>query len=240
MELAEGLIIIPAYNEGKNIGEVLKDIRRCKYDADIIVINDASKDNTEQVVLENGEKVISHFYNLGYGGALQTGFKYAVAKGYNYIIQFDGDGQHDPASLQTIIDQLSTGRYDIVIGSRFIIKDSFQIGFGKKIAISLFSFIIKMSTGVKVTDPTSGFQGLNRKTFKYYSEMGNFPSDFPDADTLIHMLKRNYRVKEVPVHMRNRLFGQSMHSGIKSLYYGIKMLLSISVVLLRSKLKIQT
>lgn len=239
MGLAEGLIIIPAYNEEKNIGEVLKDIRRFMYDVDIVVINDASKDKTEQVVVENSEKVINHFYNLGYGGALQTGFKYAVAMGYNYVIQFDGDGQHDPAGIQTIIDQLSTGRYDIVIGSRFIINDTFQIGFGKKIAIFLFGLIIKASTGVKVTDPTSGFQGLNRKTFMYYSEMGNFPNDFPDADTLIHMLKRNYRVKEIPVHMRNRVFGQSMHSGLKSIYYGIKMLISISVVLLRAKLKIQ-
>jgi hypothetical protein len=188
-------------------------------------------------VEENGEKVISHFYNLGYGGALQTGFKYAVAMGYEYIIQFDGDGQHDPASIQTIIDQLSTRRFDIVIGSRFLNKDTFRIGLSKKLAICLFRFIIKASSGVVVTDPTSGFQGLNRKTFTFYSEMGNFPNDFPDADTVIHMLKRNYKVIEVPVHMVDRLHGQSMHSGLKSLYYGVKMLISIMVVLLRAKLK---
>ena len=236
MGLAEGLIIIPAYNEEKNIGEVLKDIRKFNYDIDIIVINDASNDNTERVVVENGEKIVNHFYNLGYGGALQTGFKYAVDKGYQYIIQFDGDGQHDPADLQSIIDQLKTGYYDIVIGSRFLDKSSFKISSAKKLAIAIFQLIIRISTGVIITDPTSGLQGLTHKTYTYYSRMGNFPEDFPDTDTLIHMLKSNYRVKEVPAHMKIRLYGQSMHSGVKSLYYILKMLISISVVLLRDKL----
>lgn len=239
MGIAKGLIIIPAYNEEKNIGQVLKDIRRFNYDIDIIVINDASNDNTEQVVVEKGEKIINHFYNLGYGGALQTGFKYAVDKEYQYIIQFDGDGQHDPADLQSIIDQLKTGYYDIVIGSRFLDKSSFQISSAKKLAIAIFHLIIRISTGVKITDPTSGLQGLTPKTYTYYSRMGNFPEDFPDADTLIHMLKGNYRVKEVPAHMKNRLYGQSMHSGLKSLYYTFKMIISISVVLLRAKFKNQ-
>jgi len=239
MGLAEGLVIIPAYNEEKNIGAVLEDIRRFHYDIDIIVINDASKDNTEQVVVEKGEKIINHFYNLGYGGALQTGFKYAADKGYEYVIQFDGDGQHDPADIQSIIDELKTGCYDIVIGSRFLGESSFQISSAKKLAIALFCSIIRISTGVKITDPTSGLQGLTLRSYKYYSRMGNFPDDFPDADTLIHMLKRNCRVKEVPAHMKNRLHGQSMHSGLKSLYYTFKMLISISVVLLRSKIKNQ-
>ncbi len=237
MGTADGLIIIPAYNESKNIGQVLKDIRQCNYNIDIIVINDGSNDNTGQVVVEEGEKVINQFYNLGYGGALQTGFKYAVAMEYQFVIQFDGDGQHNPEDLQIIIEQLKTGDYDIVIGSRFIIKNSFQISLAKKLAIIIFRLIIRISTGVKITDPTSGFQGLNQRTFRYYSGMGNFPEDFPDADTLIHMLKSNYQVKEVPVNMKNRLSGKSMHSGFRALYYAIKMLVSISVVLLRAKFK---
>lgn len=240
MGIAEGLIIIPAYNEEKNIGGVLNEIRKFNYDLDIIVINDASKDNTEQVVVEKGEKIINHFFNLGYGGALQTGFKYAVDKGYQYVIQFDGDGQHDPADLQRIINELKTGCYDIVIGSRFLDKSSFQISLTKKLAIALFRLIIGISTGVKITDPTSGLQGLTLKAYMYYSAMGNFPDDFPDADTLIHMLKRNYRVKEIPAHMKNRLHGQSMHSGLKSIFYTFKMLISISVVLLRAKMKNQS
>ena len=236
MGIAEGLIIIPAYNEEKNIGKVLTDIRNFNYDIDIIVINDASKDKTEQVVVEKGEKIINHFFNLGYGGALQTGFKYAVDMGYQYVIQFDGDGQHDPADLQGIIDQLRTGCYDIVIGSRFLVKNSFQVGLAKKLAIALFCLIIRISTREKITDPTSGLQGLNRNSYLYYSRMGNFPDDFPDADTLIHMLKRNFRVKEIPANMKNRAYGQSMHSGLKSISYTFKMLISISVVLLRAKL----
>lgn len=232
------LIIIPAYNEEKNIGGVIKDIRRLNYDVDILVINDASKDNTEHVVLENDEKVINHLYNLGYGGALQTGFKYAVSMGYEYVIQFDGDGQHDPESIQTIIAPLLSGQYDIVIGSRFLVNSAYRVSIFKKFAIGLFRWFIKISTNEIVSDPTSGLQGLNRKTFSYYSRMGNFPSDFPDADTLIHMLIRNYRVIEVPVFMKERLFGQSMHGGFKSIIYGIKMVISISVVLLRARLKI--
>lgn len=241
MGVAEGLIIIPAYNEEKNIGQVLMDIRKCNYDIDILVINDASNDNTEQVVVEKGEKVINHFYNLRYGGALQTGFKYAVDKGYQYVIQFDGDGQHDPADLKSIIDELQTGDYDIVIGSRFLVDSSYQMSLTKKLAIAIFNLIIRSSTGVRITDPTSGLQGLNHKSYLYYSRMGNFPDDFPDADTLIHMLKNNYRVKEIPAHMKQRLYGQSMHSGIgiKSLHYIFKMLISISVVLLRAKFKNQ-
>lgn len=238
MGIAEGLIIIPAYNEEKNIGDVITNLRGYNYDIDIIVINDASKDHTEHVVLEKGEKIINHFYNLGYGGALQTGFKYAVEKGYQYVIQFDGDGQHDPKDLQRIIETLKTGYYDIVIGSRFLEKNSFQRSLAKKVAIAIFQMIIRVSTGVKITDPTSGLQGLTRNAFCYYSRMGNFPDDFPDADTLIHMLKRNYRVKEVPAYMKNRRYGQSMHSGLKSIYYTFKMLISISVVLVRAKFKI--
>ena len=237
MGTADGLIIIPAYNEAKNISQVLKDIRQFNYNIDIIVINDGSNDNTGQVVVQEGEKVINQFYNLGYGGALQTGFKYAVAMGYQYVIQFDGDGQHNPADLQTIIEQVETGDVDIVIGSRFMIKNSFQISSAKKLAIAIFRLIIRASTGVRITDPTSGFQGLNQRTFHYYSGMGNFPEDFPDADTLIHMLKRNYRVIEVPVIMKNRWSGKSMHSGLKSIYYAIKMIVSIAVVLLRTKFK---
>lgn len=234
MGTPEVLIIIPAYNEEKNIRQVLKEIRNFNYDVDIIVINDASQDKTRSVVEANGERVINHLYNLGYGGALQTGFKFALDKGYKYVIQFDGDGQHDPADIQSIINELESGDCDIVIGSRFLDSNSFKLSLVKRFAVKIFRFIIRISTGVKITDPTSGLQGLNRKTYAFYSRMGNFPDDFPDADTLIHMLKNSYRVKEIPAHMKHRKYGQSMHSGLKGFYYILKMIVSISVVLLRS------
>lgn len=239
MKTCDSLVIIPAYNEEKNIAQVLREIRRLELDVDIVVINDGSQDNTEQVVRAADEQVISLFYNLGYGGALQTGFKYALKMDYHYVIQFDGDGQHDPRDILFLLAQLRSGKYDIVIGSRFLSEGAddgaakIRLGFLKKIAIAVLRFLIKLSTGVRVTDPTSGLQGLSREAFRYYAGMGNFPEDFPDADTLIFMIKAGYAVTEIPANIRARECGVSMHAGLKPLYYFVKMLVSIAVVLLR-------
>lgn len=231
------LILIPAYNEDQNIGRVLQEIRSLELNVDILVINDGSQDRTETVVEEAGEKVIALPYNLGYGGALQTGFKYAAVMGYDYVLQFDADGQHDSEDILIILDHLKTGSYDIVIGSRFLGRGSFKTGLMKKIAISLFRFIIKVSTGIRITDPTSGLQGLTRKVFCHYATIGNFPEDFPDADTLICSILSGYRVKEIPVNIKERYSGKSMHVGLKTVFYLIKMLISIWVVLIRKKMQ---
>lgn len=239
MRRSDCLIIIPAYNEEQNIGKVLQEIGSLHVDLDIVVVNDGSRDKTGEIVQKEGEQVINLPYNLGYGGALQTGFKYAAAMGYSYVIQIDADGQHDPGEIQIMLNQLRTGDVDILIGSRFLGRGSFRTGLLKKVAISVFRFLIKISTGVKVTDPTSGLQGLTNRVFKYYATMGNFPSDFPDADTIIFMLLSNYRVKEFPANIRERNFGKSMHSGIKTIFYFAKMLVSILVVILRKKAKVE-
>lgn len=154
--------------------------------------------------------------------------------GYEYIVQFDADGQHDPDDIPIILEGLRTGRYDIVIGSRFLGK-SFNIGFLKKIAITLFRFIIKMFTGVRITDPTSGLQGLSKRAYSYYAREGNYPEDFPDADTLIGSILQGFRVTEMPAHIRERHSGDSMHAGLRTAYYMLKMFVSISVVLLRKR-----
>jgi len=232
----KALIIIPAYNEERNIGKVLAGIRDLKIDADVLVVNDGSTDKTEEIALRENAKVISLPYNLGYGSALQTGFKYAVLNEYDYIIQFDGDGQHDPENIKVIINQLLTGEADIVIGSRFLGNCSYNIGYMKKIAIALFRLLIKKLGKAVITDPTSGLQGLTRNVFKYYSMKGNFPSDYPDADILIHMIRCKYRVREIPANIRQRDNGKSMHSGLKPIYYFVKVLLSILVVVLRDKI----
>jgi len=239
VEKADCLVIIPAYNEEENVGKVLEDIRNLKIALDIVVINDGSRDKTEAVVREAGEKVINLPYNLGYGAALQAGFKYAVSTGYEYVVQFDADGQHDPKDILKIFHKLRTSDCDIVIGSRFLEKSSFRTGALKKIGISVFRFLIRMTTGAKITDPTSGLQGLSKRVFNYYAVMGNYPEDFPDADTLINMILLNYRVKEIPAHIKNRNSGKSMHTGIKTAFYFIKMLVSILVVLLRKKSKVE-
>ncbi len=233
--MSKSLILIPAYNEAGIICDVLDEIKGLIKDIDILVIDDGSTDNTSYLASKKGALVIKLPYNIGYGGALQTGFKYAVGNSYEYIIQFDGDGQHDPNNIREILAILEEKSYDIVIGSRFL-STSYKSGFMKMIAIKLFRLIIKLSTGTKITDPTSGLQGLTRKVFSYYAMMGNYPIDFPDADILITMLRFNYRIKEIPANIRKRQCGKSMHSGMKPLFYFMKIMLSIFIVLIRMKI----
>lgn len=231
----EYLLIIPAFNEEKNIKNVLAEIQSCYNYIDILVVNDGSTDNTLRSVQEVKVDIISLPYNLGYGGALQTGFKYAMNKDYRYVIQFDGDGQHDPKDIETIIELLTNGHADIAIGSRFLGRGNFKTGYMKKIAIAIFRLIIRITTGVKITDPSSGLQGLSRDAFIFYAKMGNFPTDYPDADILIQMILNGYKLKEFPANIRIRNHGTSMHAGLRPILYFMKMLVSIMVVLLRYK-----
>ena len=229
------LIIIPAYNEEKNIGNVLKEIVQLYPGIDVLVIDDGSSDNTGTIVLEQRVKLITHPFNLKYGSALQTGFKYAMINGYRHVIQFDADGQHDPQDIKIIIKIMEKGKADIIIGSRFLGKGAEGMGFFKKTAIIIFRLIIRVFTGQKITDPSSGLQGLTRRAFGYYALMGHYPADYPDADVLIQMILNGFKVCEFPANIRARNSGQSMHAGIRPVYYLIKMLVSILVVLLRPK-----
>ena len=239
--MTDCLIIIPAYNEEHNIKKVLEDLRESGLDLDILVVNDGSTDRTETIIRAERTKqtdIVSLPFNLGYGGALQAGFKYAVSRGYKYVIQFDADGQHDTGDIKVILSMLRSGRADIIIGSRFLGRSSYKVGFLKKIAFLVFRFLIKVSTGVKITDPSSGLQGLTYRAFEYYSKMGNFPPDYPDADILIQMILSKYRVCEFPANIRERNHGKSMHAGLKPIFYFIKMLVSIIVVLLRPRITV--
>jgi len=231
------LIIIPAYNEERNIARVLSDLLARALDADILVVNDGSSDRTREAASAFPVTVISHPVNLGYGAALQTGFHYAKNKGYGYCVQFDADGQHDASDLPRMIDAVRQGDADIVIGSRFLDRTgNMRLGPMKTAAIALFRSLIYRTTGVSVTDPTSGFKGVAREVFTHYADQRDFPSDFPDADILIRMLLRRFRIKEIPVTMRERETGVSMHSGLKPVMYMLKMLLSVLIVLLNDRL----
>lgn len=239
----EILIIIPAYNEGKTIGALLTQLEEMELAdiTDILVMNDASKDNTAQVVREHGHTVVSHVFNLGYGSGLQLGYKYATRRGYKYVIQMDADGQHDVSNVKAIYDKLNTpdenGKYpDIVLGSRFI-----KGGFGyptsllKKIAYFIFGTLIKIGTGAKITDPTTGLQGLSRRVFVYYSVFNHFDDKYPDANMIMQMLLLGYNVCEIPALMHTRTEGVSMHSGLKPIIYMFRMSISIIAVWLRIK-----
>lgn len=234
--MKEALVIMPCYNEEHNIRRVVNSLLELNYDVDILVVNDGSKDGTLNQLQGLNIAVVSHPFNLGYGAALQTGFKYAMEHNYKYIIQLDADGQHDVKYVQAILDKLRTADVDLLIGSRFLNGETqMRFGFTKKVAVGFFKFFINYLGKKKLTDPTSGYKGMSRRLFSYYSGMGRFPYDFPDADVLIHTLRSGFKLDEIPVGMRDRTEGISMHSGLKPIYYMIKVTLSIMIVLLREK-----
>lgn len=240
----ELLIIIPAYNEEKNIGALLDKLEQPKImeKADILVMNDASRDNTGRIASERGHEVIEHVYNLGYGSGLWTGYKYAVRHGYQYVIQMDADGQHDVCNVMELYKKLMTpgedGRCpDIVLGSRFMKGSApYKTSAVKKFAYGLFRFLIRLGTGVRITDPTTGLQALNRRAFSFYAGYNHFDDQYPDANMIMQMLLLGFRVEEIPAVMHYRTEGASMHSGLKPVIYMFRMVFSIAAVWIRIKL----
>ncbi len=228
----EVLVLIPAFNEEKNIKKVIKELSKNLDFVDLLVINDCSTDNTLDVLISLNVPYLSLQFNLGYSSALQTGFKYAVDKKYKYVIQFDGDGQHIAIEAKKLFEAGKKGNYDVVIGSRFIEESDYKHPLTRRLGTALFRYLIKIITRKDIFDPTSGFQLLNQKVFYHLSRMNNFPH-FPDANLIIEMLVNGYTIKEVPVKMRNRLEGISMHSGIiNPVKYMIKVLYSIMIIFL--------
>ncbi|MBQ9142131.1 MAG: glycosyltransferase family 2 protein [Lachnospiraceae bacterium] len=240
----ELLIIIPAYNEGKTIGALLEKLEQPEIAkiADVLVMNDASKDDTADVVRARNHTVITHVYNLGYGSGLQVGYKYAYRRGYQYVIQMDADGQHDACNVPVLYERLKTadeaGKYpDIVIGSRFLEgSKTFPISAVKKLAITMFRMLIKLGTGKTILDPTSGLQGLSRRAFGFYAGFGHFDDKYPDANMIMQMLLLGFQVEEVPSVMHARTEGVSMHSGLKPIKYMFRMMFSIIAVWVRIRL----
>lgn len=207
------LVVIPAYNEEENIGKVLEEIKKDIKGADILVINDCSKDNTREIVESNGVKCITNVFNMRYAMAVQTGIKYARDNGYDYVIQMDADGQHIASEAEKLYKEIKKSNVDIIIGSRYLKDMGYPCPLFRRIGTKLFSRIIKIFCGARIADPLSGFQCLNRNVINYYAEMGNYP-EYPDAGLIIEMLLKGYTIKEVPVKMRLRENGVSMHSGI--------------------------
>ena len=243
MNKKELLIIMPAYNEGQNIRRVLEQLEQLEMSsvADILVINDASTDSTNWIVKEMQYPMISQLFNMGYGCALQTGYKYAVRRGYKYVIQMDGDGQHDVCNIPVIYEKLKEadedGSYpDIVLGARFR-KDSadFPVSVLKKFVYWLFRIMIQLFAKKKLSDPTTGLQGLSRKAFLYYSKYDHFDDKYPDANMLILMLLINFKVVEIPAVMHARTAGKSMHSGLKPIWYMLRVLYSTIINMFRVK-----
>jgi glycosyltransferase involved in cell wall biosynthesis len=224
-------IIIPAYNESGRITSTIADIRKCT-GAEIIVVSDGSTDSTAAEAKTAGASVIELPFNLGYGAALQTGFRYALRKEYQFVVHMDADGQHNPEYISALLEEVRSGEVDVVIGSRFLGEGDYKAETLKKMGMILFRNIASLITGQKITDPTSGFQAMNRKAMKFCASDA-YPVDFPDADVLIMLHRQGLRYKEVAVHMNQSPEKKSMHSGFVPLYYLFKMMLSIFVTLLR-------
>jgi glycosyltransferase involved in cell wall biosynthesis len=230
------LILIPAFNEGARIAEVVGNVQRAVPAYDILVVNDGSKDDTAAAAATAGATVVSHPFNMGYGVAIQTGYKYAAAHGYDFLAQIDGDGQHDPAYIPTLLAPVMAGETDFAIGSRFLEVASYDPSLARRIGMAFFRKVVSLVTGTRITDSTSGYQAFNRRVIHYFTTEV-FPCDYPDADMLITIHRAGFSIREIPVRMYANAEGKSMHSGWKPLYYIFKMLLSIVVTLLRRKEK---
>ena len=226
------LVVIPAYNEGQNIQKVINELKKDLSYADILVINNCSKDNTREIVEKNNINCITSVFNLKYAMAVQTGIKYAYNHGYDYVIQFDGDGQHIAKEAEKLLNKMKETGADIVIGSRYMKDGTYKQTFFRKIGTVIFSKLIKLFCKKEITDPLSGFQCLNKKVIEKYSNMGEYP-EFPDANLVMQMLLEGYKIEEVSVKMRLREFGESMHGGIiKPIKYMIMMMYTIVAILL--------
>jgi len=228
------LVIVPARNEEESIGHTIDRIREALPRFSILVVSDDSTDGTVRIAKAAGALVVQLPCRLGYGGAVQTGFKYAVESGYPYVIQMDADGQHDPVSALALLAPVVSGDADVAIGSRFRGELGYRIPFWRRVGMRFFARLATALTGQTFSDPTSGYQAMNRAAFTFFAR-GNYPSDFPDADTIIALVLDGFRVTEVPVRMLPRLKGVSMHSNLGALYYVSKMMLSILMVALRSR-----
>lgn len=225
------LIIIPAYNEAENIEKTIDAITKKAKDFDYIIINDCSSDETLKICEEKGYNVVSLPINLGIGGAVQTGYKYALQNGYDVAVQVDGDGQHDPAFLHMMVDYMVEKKCDMVIGSRFINKEGFQSSGTRRLGIKYFTILIKLLTGEKITDPTSGLRMINREVIKVFAV--DYPKDYPEPESVVSILRQKKNVQEIPVIMKAREGGVSSISPKKSVYYMIKVTLAILIECIR-------
>lgn len=226
------IIIIPAYNEEENIERTVNAIQKSAQDFDYVIINDCSIDNTRKICEEKGFNIVNLPINLGIGGAVQTGYKYAYENGYDVAVQVDGDGQHDPEFLNTMADYLIEHQVDMVIGSRFIEKKGFQSSITRRMGIQFFSKLIKVLTGKKITDPTSGLRMIGRNVMEIFSE--DYPRDYPEPESIVAVLRKNMKIEEIPVVMLERQGGVSSISPKKSIYYMIKVTLAILIERIRN------
>ncbi len=221
------LVIIPAFNEEGSIEHTMENLRKYAPDYDYLIINDSSEDDTLRICRKNKYHYLNLPVNLGIGGAVQTGYRYAYYQGYDLAVQFDGDGQHRAEYLPVMKEKLLQEGADMVIGSRFIRMEGDQSSYLRRIGIRYFSWLIRLVTGSKITDPTSGMRMVNRKLLQRF--MSDYPKDYPEPESVVDILIRQYKVCEIPVVMNGRISGISSISMMKSIYYMVKVSLAIVI-----------
>lgn len=220
------LVIIPAFNEAENIEQTIASVRAVRLDCDIVVVDDGSSDDTAARARRKGVAVLSLPFNLGIGGAVQTGFKFARDRDYDYAVQVDADGQHDPDFLPDILEPVRSGGFDMAIGSRFLPPFSeYRSSWTRRVGIHFFAWLISGLTRYRVTDPTSGFRAFNRGMISVFADY--YPSDFPEPEAIAVAGRHRARVCEVPVKMRKRAAGSSSIRYFKTLYYMVKVTFAI-------------
>jgi len=224
------LVAIPAYREAKAIGKVVSAILN-KFPYDVLVVNDGSPDRTADVAREAGATVLDMPCNLGIGGAVQTGFLYARDRGYDVVVRIDGDGQHEIEDIPNVLEPILAGRADAVIGSRFLGETEYRGSIPRIFGIRFFRFLVNVTTGYRVSDPTSGFFAINRSLIEFYSH--HYPSDYPEVDAYILMHRLKARAVEVPVRMYERVEGKSSITAFQAVYYMVKVTLSYLINCLR-------
>jgi glycosyltransferase involved in cell wall biosynthesis len=237
MMLEKIIIIIPAYNEEKNINNVILSLKQENSNFECLVINDGSKDDTQKMAESSGlATVIQLPANLGIGGAVQTGFKYAFYHQFDYAIQFDGDGQHLATEIKHLLKPLQNQQCDVCIGSRFIQKtQGFQSTFMRRIGIKVFEVLNRLLIKQKITDSTSGFRAYNKETIAFLA--ANYPTDYPEPETIVLLGINDFKVTEVSVEMLERQGGEFSISGLKSAYYMIKVVLAMLMTSQRNKIR---
>lgn len=221
------LVIIPCYNESQNICQVVENLRAACPQVDYLVVNDCSTDNSVEILRAHGYNYLDLPVNLGIGGGVQCGYRYARAHGYDVTVQMDGDGQHDPAYLEAVIAPVAEGRLDMCIGSRFITKEGFQTSFLRRVGIRFLSGMIRLLTGQRVRDVTSGYRACGKALTDLFADQ--YAQDYPEPEAILRSVVAGYRVGEVPVVMAERQGGVSSIRAFKSIYYMIKVSLSLVI-----------
>lgn len=229
------LVLIPCYNEEENIVRVIERLRCVRPDVDYLVLNDCSTDGSRDVLRKGGYNYLDLPINLGIGGGVQCGYRYAREHDYDVTIQMDGDGQHDPAYLEQVIAPIEEGRLDMCIGSRFITKEGFQTSFMRRLGINFLSLLIRILTGVKIFDVTSGFRACGKEMTSFFAD--HYAQDYPEPEAIVMALMHGFQVGEAPVVMEERQGGVSSINPLRSIYYMVKVSVALVIVRLSGRLK---